>query len=80
MPNYHKTNSFNSSNTCKTGGDNTCTQMSNSESNYQQIKINVDNLKVIQIGFTLSDKDGLLPPEYTSWQFNFKFDLKYIYI
>ena len=44
--------------------------------NYQIIKKNVDNLKIIQIGLTLSDKDGNLPNGISTWQFNFKFDVK----
>ena len=44
------------------------------------MKCNVDLLKVIQIGLTLSDGKGGLPHEsgeypYSSWQFNFSFDV-----
>jgi CCR4-NOT transcription complex subunit 7/8 len=44
--------------------------------NYQIIKKNVDNLKIIQIGITLADKDGNMPNEISTWQFNFKFDVE----
>ncbi|ESO05757.1 hypothetical protein HELRODRAFT_111155 [Helobdella robusta] len=43
--------------------------------NYQSIKFNVDLLKIIQIGFTLSDQYGNLAKPISTWQFNFKFDL-----
>jgi CCR4-NOT transcription complex subunit 7/8 len=44
--------------------------------NYKNIKNNVDNLKVIQIGITLANEHGEYPPDISTWQFNFKFDLK----
>lgn len=34
-------------------------------------------LKLIQIGITLSNEKGEVPKENLTWQFNFKFDLKY---
>jgi CCR4-NOT transcription complex subunit 7/8 len=43
---------------------------------YQTIKSNVDRLKLIQVGITLSDSEGNFPPETSTWQFNLKFDLK----
>eukprot|EP01017_Pseudomicrothorax_dubius_P018404 TRINITY_DN2036_c0_g3_i1.p1 TRINITY_DN2036_c0_g3~~TRINITY_DN2036_c0_g3_i1.p1 ORF type:complete len:362 (-),score=78.50 TRINITY_DN2036_c0_g3_i1:72-1157(-) len=43
---------------------------------YKTIKCNVDELHIIQIGLTLSDENGKLPPDTTTWQFNFRFDLK----
>jgi len=39
--------------------------------------MNVDKLKVIQVGISLADEDGYLPQGIGTWQFNFKFDLKY---
>lgn len=50
---------------------------------YPYLKSNVDNLEIIQIGFSLSDVHGNLPSLFfngikkkiVSWQFNFKFDL-----
>ncbi len=44
--------------------------------NYRNIKQNVDNLKMIQIGITLSNENGEMPEETSTWQFNLKFDLK----
>ena len=43
---------------------------------YQLVKVNVDHLKLIQIGITLFDKEGRMPEGAKSWQFNFKFDLE----
>jgi len=40
---------------------------------YQTMRCNVDLLKLIQLGVTLSDEDGNLPDKCT-WQFNFKFN------
>lgn len=40
-----------------------------------KIKSNVDILKVIQIGITLSDENGKVPEPVSTWQFNFIFDL-----
>jgi len=42
---------------------------------YRVVKANVDKLKLIQVGITVSDKDGNHPPEVATWQFNLKFDL-----
>lgn len=41
---------------------------------YQQLRCNVDLLKIIQIGITFSDSEGNSPP-LSTFQFNFKFDL-----
>ena len=41
---------------------------------YKSVKINVENLKLIQLGITLSDERGRLPSPYHTWQFNFEFD------
>lgn len=49
--------------------------MNTREAYYRQIKTNVDKLKMIQLGLTLSDKDGNYPPNFSTWQFNLKFDL-----
>ncbi len=46
------------------------------ESNYKNIKNNVDNLKVIQVGITLANENGEYPEDVSTWQFNFKFDLE----
>jgi mRNA deadenylase subunit len=39
--------------------------------------MNVDKLKLIQVGISIADEDGYLPAGVTTWQFNFKFDTKY---
>lgn len=46
------------------------------ESNYKNIKQNVDNLKMIQIGITMANEYGELPENISTWQFNLKFDLQ----
>lgn len=33
-------------------------------------------LKIIQIGITLADEQGNMPPDVCTWQFNFKFNLE----
>lgn len=43
--------------------------------NYQTMRCNVDMLKIIQLGLTFSDANGLYPPECCTWQFNFKMSL-----
>ncbi|CAG9327712.1 unnamed protein product [Blepharisma stoltei] len=42
---------------------------------YQNIRHNVDRLKLIQVGITLSDGQGNFPSGICTWQFNFDFDL-----
>lgn len=43
---------------------------------YQTMRSNADLLNLIQVGITLSDKNGNIPDSAPStWQFNFKFDL-----
>lgn len=42
---------------------------------YKSLKINVDLLKIIQLGLTFADKDGNLANGCPCWQFNFKFNL-----
>jgi hypothetical protein len=39
---------------------------------YEQIKRNVEEMKIIQLGITLSDQLGKVQG---TWQFNFQFDL-----
>ena len=40
------------------------------------MRCNVDLLKIIQIGLTLSDEDGNYPQEVSTWQFNFHFSIE----
>ena len=41
---------------------------------YKSLKLNVDSLKLIQLGITLSNEKGEFPSPYRTWQFNFEFD------
>lgn len=41
---------------------------------YQTLRCNVDLLRMIQLGITVCDEHGNLPPETCTWQFNFRFD------
>ena len=45
---------------------------------YETMKININSLKLIQLGITLSNSKGEHPTKYSyyTWQFNFKFNLK----
>lgn len=47
-----------------------------SDYNYKTVKFNVDLLKVIQLGITFADERGCSPVGTSTWQFNFKFDLR----
>lgn len=42
---------------------------------YQTLRCNVDMLKLIQLGITLTDSEGNFVDGCTCWQFNFKFSL-----
>lgn len=44
---------------------------------YQLVKVNVDLLKVVQLGITFANSSGQMPEGTSTWQFNFKFDLRY---
>lgn len=48
-----------------------------SDYHYQLLRCNVDMLNIIQLGITLMDSEGNLPPGICSWQFNFKFSLSH---
>ena len=41
---------------------------------YKTLKLNVDSLKLIQLGITLTNEKGEYPAPYRTWQFNFEFD------
>ena len=43
---------------------------------FQTLRCNVDLLKIIQLGITMADEDGNMPPDVCTWQFNFKFSLE----
>ncbi|KAM0671259.1 subunit of mRNA deadenylase [Ordospora colligata] len=43
---------------------------------YQQLRCNVDILKIIQIGISLNDEQGNRPQPTNTWQFNFEFNLE----
>lgn len=45
------------------------------DANYQTLRHNVDILKVIQVGLSISNADGQSPKEGATWQFNFSFSL-----
>ena len=44
------------------------------------MRCNVDLLKIIQVGITLADEEGNYPQDVSTWQFNFRFSVKYVYI
>lgn len=48
---------------------------STSDYQYQLLRCNVDLLKIIQLGLTFMDEDGNTAPDFSTWQFNFKFSL-----
>lgn len=43
------------------------------EYTYQLLRCNVDLLKIIQLGITLSDENGNVPKDTCTWQFNFHY-------
>ena len=43
---------------------------------YKSLKVNVDLLKIIQLGLSFADEDGNLAEGCPCWQFNFKFNLE----
>ncbi len=46
---------------------------------YQTLRCNVDLLKIIQLGITFTDEHGNLPPNTCTWQFNFRFNLRFLF-
>ena len=51
---------------------------SQTDFHYQTLRVNVDLLRIIQLGLTFSDKEGRLPTGPASWQFHFQFSLAYV--
>jgi CCR4-NOT transcription complex subunit 7/8 len=49
---------------------------SNSDYQYHLLKVNVDLLKIIQLGLSFMDSEGKPRPNISTWQFNFKFNLQ----
>jgi CCR4-NOT transcription complex subunit 7/8 len=45
------------------------------EYHYQTIRVNVDSLRVVQVGLSLLDHTGALAPGPCTWQFNFRFNI-----
>jgi len=45
---------------------------------YQKLRLNVDILKIIQLGLTFANEEGVLAPSCT-WQFNFKFNIQSVF-
>lgn len=43
---------------------------------YNFIRANVDDMRLIQVGITLSDENGESPKPINTWQFNLKFNLE----
>lgn len=48
-----------------------------SDFQYQTLRCNVDLLRIIQLGISLSNADGESPDDCTTWQFNFAFNLNH---
>lgn len=46
------------------------------EYHFQVLRVNVNMLKLIQLGITFFDADGNVPHPVCTWQFNFKFSLQ----
>jgi CCR4-NOT transcription complex subunit 7/8 len=51
------------------------TETYTSDYHYKSLKLNVDLLKIIQLGLSFSDEKGNLCKDCPCWQFNFAFDL-----
>jgi CCR4-NOT transcription complex subunit 7/8 len=51
------------------------TESYTSDYHYKSLKVNVDLLKIIQLGLSFADEKGNLCKECPCWQFNFKFNL-----
>jgi len=51
------------------------TEVYTSDYHYKSLKVNVDLLKIIQLGLSFADENGNFCPGCPCWQFNFTFDL-----
>lgn len=51
------------------------TEAYTSDYHYKSLKVNVDLLKMIQLGLSFADENGNLCKDCPCWQFNFKFNL-----
>lgn len=51
-----------------------CVAVPERKTKYQQIRVNVDLLNIIQLGMCFMDEDGEMDPDNCCWQFNFKFN------
>ena len=49
----------------------------NTDYQYQTLRCNVDLLKIIQLGLSFFDKHGNFAEGCPTWQFNFKFNLRF---
>jgi hypothetical protein len=45
-----------------------------------QIRINVDLLKLLQVGITFADADGNIAKPVSTWQFHFRFNIKCVHV
>ena len=52
-------------------------QYNDEENEYQHVRRNIEETKLIQIGFTIADEEGNVPEPICTWQFNFKFDIRH---
>ena len=50
-------------------------QMAHANSWYDVLRENVNDLNLIQVGITLSNKEGVKPQPVNTWQFNMEFSL-----
>ncbi|XP_037949707.1 CCR4-NOT transcription complex subunit 7-like [Teleopsis dalmanni] len=49
----------------------------NSNFHYQSLRCNVNLLQIIQLGLTFMNDSGNSPTKYSTWQFNFQFNLEH---
>lgn len=52
-------------------------QYTEEENEYHHVRRNVEETKLIQIGFSIADERGNVPEPICTWQFNFKFDISH---